>query len=168
MYSCNGPEPPFNWGCISTILFFSLFSSFIQILMTSLACSQHLHWGQILTHMKTICIKHIWSAVKTNITKLPLTDKGQLCHILCAPVGRNKACNKGGLCLSKATLCVVYQVQTICVWGIWKSYASVIAPSVSSTWWHPYWHDEIYRKTASYLYLRPFSQNLLFCPRHPS
>ena len=88
----------------------------------------HWHWGQILTHMRTICIKCIWSVVKTNITKLPLTDKGQLCCIICALVWGNKACDKGGLWLSKATLCVIYQVQTICVWGIWRSYASVIAP----------------------------------------
>jgi hypothetical protein len=37
-------------------------------------------------HMMTICVKCIWSAGKTNVTKLLLTDKGQLCCfvLLCA------------------------------------------------------------------------------------
>jgi hypothetical protein len=36
-----------------------------------------------------MCIKCIWSAGKTNVTKLPLTDKGQFYCMLCAPVWGN-------------------------------------------------------------------------------
>ncbi|KAJ6522145.1 hypothetical protein B0H19DRAFT_1086215 [Mycena capillaripes] len=34
---------------------------------------------------------------RTNVTKLPLTDKGQLCCMLCVPVWGNKAYAKGSL-----------------------------------------------------------------------
>ena len=62
------------------------------------------HWGQWLMHMIFICLKCIWSALNTQHTRWPLTDKGNLCCMLCSPTQEHKVCNKAALCLSKAAL----------------------------------------------------------------
>jgi hypothetical protein len=88
------------------------------------------HWGQLQTYVKAACDKCMWSVLATRLTRQPLAFKGRLRGMLYASGWGNKACNKAILCLSKAALQSLFQVQTTCICRMWPLHALLVAPSV--------------------------------------